>query len=72
MAVRELMKSHLKFYSPRIRIAEQFDVSATNMLAIADVRQPCTCRRPGGIPYPPVACFGNANERRATGELRFS
>jgi DNA ligase D-like protein (predicted ligase) len=30
---RELMKSHLKFYSPRIRIAEQFDVSATDMLA---------------------------------------
>lgn len=30
---RELMKSHLKFYSPRIRIAEQFDVPATDMLA---------------------------------------
>jgi len=30
---RELMKSHLKFYSPRIRIAEQFEVSATDMLA---------------------------------------
>jgi ATP-dependent DNA ligase len=30
---RELMKSHLKFHSPRIRIAEQFDMPATDMLA---------------------------------------
>jgi ATP-dependent DNA ligase len=30
---RESMKFRLKFYSPRIRIAEQFDVSATDMLA---------------------------------------
>jgi ATP-dependent DNA ligase len=30
---RELMRAHLKFYSPRIRIAEQFDVPATDMLA---------------------------------------
>lgn len=30
---RELMKFHLKFYSPRIRIAEQFEASATDMLA---------------------------------------
>ena len=30
---RELMKSHLKFYSPRIRIAEQFEASANDMLA---------------------------------------
>lgn len=30
---RELMKSHLKFYSSRIRIAEQFEVSANDMLA---------------------------------------
>jgi bifunctional non-homologous end joining protein LigD len=36
---RELMKSHLKFYSPRIRIAEQFDVSATDMLAAVRQQQ---------------------------------
>ena len=36
---RELMKSHLKFYSPRIRIAEQFDVSATDMLAAVRKQQ---------------------------------
>src|SRR6266436_5303186 len=30
---RELVKSHLKFYSPRIRIAEQFEASANDMLA---------------------------------------
>ena len=36
---RELMKSHLKFYSSRIRIAEQFDVSATDMLAAVRQQQ---------------------------------
>src|SRR5882757_2470117 len=36
---RELMQSHLKFYSPRIRIAEQFDVSATDMLAAVRQQQ---------------------------------
>src|SRR2546430_6773701 len=36
---RELMKSHLKFYSPRIRIVEQFDVSATDMLAAVRQQQ---------------------------------
>jgi bifunctional non-homologous end joining protein LigD len=36
---RELMKSHLQFYSPRIRITEQFDVSATDMLAAVRQQQ---------------------------------
>jgi DNA ligase D-like protein (predicted ligase) len=36
---RELMKSHLKLYSSRIRIAEQFDVSATDMLAAVRQQQ---------------------------------
>jgi DNA ligase D-like protein (predicted ligase) len=36
---RELMKSHLKFYSPRIRIVEQFEVSATDMLAAVRQQQ---------------------------------
>jgi DNA ligase D-like protein (predicted ligase) len=36
---RELMKSHLMFYSPRIRIADQFDVSATDMLAAVRQQQ---------------------------------
>jgi ATP-dependent DNA ligase len=36
---RQLMKSHLKPYSPRIRIAEQFDVSADDMLAAVRQQQ---------------------------------
>jgi DNA ligase D-like protein (predicted ligase) len=36
---RQLMKSHLKLYSPRIRIAEQFDVSANDMLAAVRKQQ---------------------------------
>ncbi len=36
---RELMNSHLNFYSPRIRIAEQFNVSGTNMLAAVRQQQ---------------------------------
>jgi bifunctional non-homologous end joining protein LigD len=36
---RELLKSYLKLYSPRIRIAEQFDVSATDMLAAVRQQQ---------------------------------
>jgi DNA ligase D-like protein (predicted ligase) len=36
---RQSMKSHLKLYSPRIRIAEQFDVSATDMLAAVRQQQ---------------------------------
>ena len=36
---RELMRSHLKFYSPRIRIAEQFDVSGSDMLAAVRQQQ---------------------------------
>ena len=36
---RKLMKSHLTFYSSRIRIAEQFEVSASDMLAAVRQQQ---------------------------------
>lgn len=36
---RELMKSHLTFYSSRIRIAEQFEASANDMLAAVRQQQ---------------------------------